>query len=147
MPATPDLAGFRAAMDRLRDNFGQDVTFHAPVAKTWPAGTQLDPETGEPYDPAIDPISAGWTDIVKHVGVVTKPISTAREGGDTRFEAGGEFSGMDAVLDMVDTDHVDVLDATEVTLYGLRFKIVEMKPSGLGGDPDADRYIVYLEAK
>lgn len=136
-------------MGRLRTNFGQEVAFRIPLAKVWPAGTQLDPETGEPFDPAIDPLSGGgFTSVVKRVGVVTKPITPGREGGDTRFAAGGAFSGMDAILDMAATDKADVDDATEVILYGDRFDIVEMKPGGLGGGADViDRYIVYLEAK
>jgi hypothetical protein len=149
VPPTPDLAGFRDAMNRLRQNFGQDVRFRIPAPKVWPAGTQLDPESGEPFDPAIDPLSGGgFTDVVKHVGVVTKPIVPGREGGDTRFEAGGAFSGMDAILDMAAADKADVEDATEVILYGERFDIIEMKPGGLGGGADViDRYVVYLEAK
>jgi hypothetical protein len=136
-------------MDRLRTNFGQDVAFKVPVAKVWPAGTQLDPETSEPFDPAVEPLSGGgFTDVVKHVGVITKPISPAHEGSDTRFASGGAFSDMDAVLDMAAADKVDVENATEVVLYGDRFDIVEIKPGSLGGGTGpVDRYVVYLEAK
>lgn len=144
----PDLDAFRDAMNRLRTYMGEDVTFHIPEAPQWPPGTPIDPETGEPYDPAVDPVvGGGFQDVVKHVGVVVKPISPAREGGDTRFAPGGEFSGMDAVLDMAAADQPDVTDATEVTVYNARFKIIEMKPSGLGGTDQIDRFVVYLEAK
>lgn len=145
MPLLPDIAGFRDAMDRLRGAMGGDVTFHIPQPKTWPVGTPLDPETGEPYDPAIQPTSSGFDDVVKHVGIVTKPISTSREGADVRFEAGGEFSGMDAILDLAAADYPDVQDATEVTMLGRRFRIMEANPGAIAGT--TDRYVVYLEAK
>lgn len=145
MPLLPETQGFRDAMDRLRDVMGGDVTFRIPQPKTWPPGTPLDPETGEPYDPAIQPTSSGFDDVVKHVGIVTKPISPAREGGDVRFEAGGEFSGMDAVLDVAAADYPDVQDATEVTVLGRHFKIIEGNPGDIAGV--VDRYVVYLEAK
>lgn len=135
-------------MNRLRTAFGVPVTFRIPEAKTYAPGVQLDPETGEPFDPAIDPLTGGgFTDVVKVVGVVTKPISPQRQGGDTRFEAGGAFSGMDAVLDMAAADKPDVETATEVTLYGEHFDIIEMKPTGLGGQVAPVRFVVYLEAK
>ena len=54
---TPDLQGFRDAQSELRQLFGQDITFQAKAAATWPLGTPIDPETNEPYDPTIEPVS------------------------------------------------------------------------------------------
>jgi hypothetical protein len=55
---TPDIAGFIAAQDRMRQVFGRDVPFNVPVAPVWPVDTQLD-ENGEPYDPTVVPSSGG----------------------------------------------------------------------------------------
>jgi hypothetical protein len=55
----PDTVGFAAAQDRLRQQLGVDAVFIVPTASVWPAGTELDPETGKPYDPFLEPESGG----------------------------------------------------------------------------------------
>lgn len=51
--AEPDLAGFAEAQGRLRDHFGEVVVLLRPTAHSWPSGTPLDPESGEPFDPVL----------------------------------------------------------------------------------------------
>jgi hypothetical protein len=76
---TPDIAGFIAAQDRMRQVFGRDVPFNVPVAPVWPVDTQLD-ENGEPYDPTVVPSSGGGTaPSVIHVGVVRNALPTNEE--------------------------------------------------------------------
>lgn len=55
----PDLAGFREARERKRALFSESVVLLGPGVVTYPAGVSLDPETGRPYDPTIEPVSSG----------------------------------------------------------------------------------------
>lgn len=136
----PDIAGFLDAQDRLRDKMGQDVDFMVRVASVWPGGTPLD-ENGEPYDPTVKPTSGGdLRPVTKRVGVMFKKASPLRPGADTQWETVGEFSGMDIILNLNGTDYADVRTAVQVWFNGLKFRIVEFKPGGLGG---VDRWLVY----
>jgi hypothetical protein len=58
VPPQADLAGFADAQSRLRNQFAEEVTFMYPEQFAWPAGTPIDPETDEPYDPTVEPITA-----------------------------------------------------------------------------------------
>lgn len=60
----PDLAGFRDAMERKRQAFAEPIVLIGPVEGTWPDGTPLDPETGQPYDPTIEPVASGQASAV-----------------------------------------------------------------------------------
>ena len=61
---TPDHAGFRDAQRRLRAAFGEPVRFLAPAVDEYPPGTRLDPDTGTPYDPTIEPIRSQPSTVV-----------------------------------------------------------------------------------
>lgn len=49
----PDLAGFRDAQERKRRAFSEPIVLLGPVEASYPPGTAMDPETGEPYDPTV----------------------------------------------------------------------------------------------
>jgi hypothetical protein len=51
----PDLAGYKDALLRKRAALGSTVTFRFPAALTWPVGTVLNPDSGKPYDPLLQP--------------------------------------------------------------------------------------------
>jgi hypothetical protein len=51
----PDIAGFEDAQERLRTEFGVDAVFFIPGDPAWAPGTPVDPETGKPYDPFLEP--------------------------------------------------------------------------------------------
>lgn len=53
-----DLEGFAEAQQLLRDQFGEDIDFYFPEEDAWPAGTQLDPESGQPFDPTVLPVAS-----------------------------------------------------------------------------------------
>lgn len=73
MTATPDLAGYQAALLRKRDALGSEVTFRFPKTVTWPEGTQLNDE-GRPYDPLIEPVSEeGREAVVLTLSVAFRP--------------------------------------------------------------------------
>lgn len=140
----PDIAGFAEAQHRLRQELGIDVTFGIPVAPVWPDGTPLDPETGRPYDPTVDPASGGGTTAVtKRVALVFRPIRVNVEDpldGDVR-------SGLrrdESIALAIDTaDYLDVRNATEVAVGDIDYKVTEIIEDP---GPD-DRYIAFGEAR
>lgn len=53
--STPDLGYYADAQRRHRADFGERVDFSGEPEVTFPPGTPVDPETGEPYDPRVEP--------------------------------------------------------------------------------------------
>lgn len=144
MAGGPDIAGFKEAQDRLRTELGTDVMFDIPVPPVWPPGTQLDRETGEPYDPTVVPESGGGTtQVTVRALPVFRPIRTA---GEDFVEAGpgGITRDRAAALDLADEDYAQVENATHFTLSGMRFRVTEAIPDGIEAAPD--RHIIYGEA-
>lgn len=71
----PDLQGFADAQAALQEAFGLDCVFLVAGEQTWPAGTPLDPETGKPYDPFLEPDDPqGDTEITVRCSFVHKPL-------------------------------------------------------------------------
>jgi hypothetical protein len=71
----PDTAGFADAQDRLRQELGVDAVFLIPTALVWPPGTPLDPETGKPFDPFLDPVApAANTEVTVRCSFVHSPL-------------------------------------------------------------------------
>lgn len=137
MAVTPDLAGFREAQERLRGNFGEEVTFSTPEQETWPPGTPLDPETGRPYDPTVSPVSSGTTEETVTVEVIFKPLQ-----GREAQTAVGDFGGSDAVLIVELADHLTVEGADTAVVRGMNYSVKEWKPHGIRG---TDRMLAFLE--
>lgn len=131
--------GFQDAQRRLRAETGIDATFHIPVAPTWPGGTKLDPETGRPYDPVVQPTTGGgFSDVTKKVG---KAVGTLNDDNDTPI---GIMADAEGVL-MVDVDDVaSVGTATEVTVSNVRYKITQKRPRGL---TRVMEWLFFVEAK
>ena len=48
MSVIPNIAGFIAADKTMRSTFGDTITFSVPQVPQWPAGTRINPDTGEP---------------------------------------------------------------------------------------------------
>lgn len=140
---SPNLAGFREAQERLRQEMGVDVDFYIPNAATYPAGTQLDPETGRPHDPTIQPETGGDRETVtRHVALVSRPLPRNVE---DPVETGwaGFRRGESAALSFSTAIYADIQAATACEVKGIEYKITEMiRDPGLD-----DRYIAYLEAK
>jgi hypothetical protein len=139
----PDIQGFQEAMARGRDFLGQDVTFHVPVAPTWPADVALDPETGRPYDPTAVPSSGGGeTDVVIHVGVVSPVLTVAaRDAVEADFQ--GVVRTNKAALDVALSDEAAIHNAVAFTLDGIRYHVTDGLEHGL---TEPDRYLVFGEA-
>jgi hypothetical protein len=54
-PVGSDTAGLEDAQARLREALGVDAVFVIPGTPSWPPGTPMDPETGKPFDPFLEP--------------------------------------------------------------------------------------------
>lgn len=143
MAVQPDIEGFRAAQQRLRDAMGTNVAFHTPVAPTWPPGTPLDPQTGRPHDPTVEPLSGGGvTTTTIKVSLVARPIPSGIEpqGGDV---SGGLRRSDSIALGISVADYPSVASATGVTVADIDYKLTDIiRDPGLD-----DRYIAYGEAK
>lgn len=132
----PDLAGFTDAQKRLREAFGEPVEFVKAAVATYPSGTKLDPETGLPMDPLIEPdTSSEDTEIVNcNIGF--------------RSDSRGDFAKADAA-GWRDVEHVrfiaDISDRAKIDgavlarARGQEYKIVSTTPDGIGG---VQRYLV-----
>lgn len=146
MPLVPDVAGFKAAQDRLIDVLGEDVVFLIPQTATWPPGTPLD-DTGRPYDPTVDPVSGdGFDEITKHCGVIVKPPSQLRPQDDVQTSPGGNLSDMDIIVTVRQADFAAVQNAARLRRLTKTFAVVEWKD--MATVPVAftpDRWIVYGE--
>lgn len=138
---TPDIAGFIAASQELRTNFGSTVTFHVPNAPAWPAGTQINPDTGRPYSPMVKQTNPEYTDVTKTALIILKQGSPLRPQADERFTEAGLLSGMDIILDLDATDQAAVEGATEFTVNGDTYTLEEWKPFSLANQ--VYRYLVY----
>lgn len=135
MPApggvSPDMLGFRDAQRKLRDQFGEDVTFFMAEQLTYPAGTAVDPETGEPYDPTIEPETTVQDSFTVHCSVAF--ISQAnRDTLEFKTSALGdeERTHVLVIADYGDRDLVN--GAVEFTWRGDPFKVEAQKPDGIG---------------
>lgn len=143
----PDLAGFRDASATLRLKFGQDVPFFTPLPTTYPMGTSLDPETGEPFDPTVVPTASGFASAAVRVGVVFRPMGLSRRGidDDVQSTGVGTFEKGTVVL-VADPDEYDaqLADATECVVHEERYAITQIEHDRMGEGP-FHRVLMYAE--
>jgi hypothetical protein len=140
----PDIAGFRAAQQRLRELLGTTVTFLIPEAATWAAGEPIDPETGRPMDPFAEPATGGGlVEVTKRVSFVARPLTSGRAlGGDVAAAPIGNVDMGSAALIVDVADYPDVEDATRVHVGQALYDIENWRFDTLG---EAERWIAYLE--
>jgi hypothetical protein len=143
IPNGPDLDGWREAQARLRTALGQNVTFKIPLPKVWDPDVQLDPETGEPYDPTVVPTSGGgFAEIEKRVSVVFRPIHPNVE--DPVLDEPAGVMHRESVALMADpADYPDIEDAARFTLQGNEYRVTSIDADGL---VETDRYVIFGEA-
>lgn len=141
----PDLAGFRAAQASLATAFGATVTFSIPPDAddvTWPDDTPLDPETGLPFDPVIEPESGGEATEVEATAQVVH--RTVGQGDQTPFGPLGWVESADIALILSVDDKAEVEAATEVVVFGERQRVISFRPDGI--QPDVvDRWLCFVE--
>lgn len=141
MADTPDIAGFVDAHQRLRAELGETVTFLEPLEVSFPPGTPIDPETGEPYDPVITAsaratASGAQTDV--RCSVSFKPLS-----GQEVIGGAGGFRDRTHVMVIAGIEYREQIEACgEFLLRGERYSITAQKPDDAFGDV-ADRWLVF----
>jgi hypothetical protein len=137
---SPNFDGFREAQKRLRQQFGQDVTWISYTDGAYPPGTQINPETGEPYDPTIERINgSGEVRTIVKASVVSRQISGSGKDQVTKKALGWLEEG--GVVFIVDTDDYHLVrDATEVEYAGDRYTIRDDAHDFLG---PVDRWLFW----
>lgn len=128
MSFTPDTASFFAAAQQLRASFGDTITFSVPQDPVWPTGTQLNPDTGEPYSAMVVRTNQEYTTVTITASVILKEASPLRPQADSMFVAAGLMSGMDIILDVDSADYPTVQDATDFVYAGKNYHVEEWKP-------------------
>jgi hypothetical protein len=109
--ASPDVAGFRAAQARLREVLGVDAVFIIASALTWPPDTPLDPETGRPYDPFLEPVTPEVdVQVTVRCSFVQRPLVAA----DPTLSPIGSIDRGSAALVVAEADQPAVKDAVRV---------------------------------
>lgn len=144
---TPEvnLEGFREAAVRMRQSMGTDVAFFTKSQGSYPPGTSLDPETGQPFDPTVPETGSGWASASLRVGVYTSLHSTSgpRSREDDVFATPvGWFEEGNAVLDADPDEYAEVESATEVEVSGIRYEIADVDGSAI--DDVEHRKLIYI---
>lgn len=128
MPEAPDLAGFEDAQHRLREAFGEPVIFLMPPVETWPPGTELDPETGRPYDPMLEPLVSNQEQRQVTCDVATRPFT----GSDVEFAPVGLVEREHQML-ACDLAYASAASgAIEYEVRGSRYAVTSQRPDGIG---------------
>lgn len=143
----PDLDGFRDASVRLRGAMGRPLWYMTPTATTWPPGTALNPESGQPYDPTIVPLASGFTSASAQTLVVL-PGATDRAAKEIETAIGSIEDGEAAlVIAAKDWENLSLEDATGVVIYGDDWELADARFDSVGGDGDPDRVIVHARQR
>lgn len=138
----PDIQGFKDAQERLTSAVGEKVRFLVPVARVYAPGVQLDPETGEPYDPLIQPVQGGGYDEVEVTVTIARQMPVGTDDNVTEGPGGVRDDDSPAFL-VMERDYPAIQNASRVRWQGAEYTITKMQPSGL---TQTMRYIVYTEA-
>lgn len=140
----PDLTGFREAQLTLIAKLGADVPFFTPVAETYPPGTPLDPESGKPFDPTVQPQASGFASAVVRAGVAIRPIGGGLADSSIQNALGLLEEGQGVLLvPSTDYDNADLDHATEVEVHGDRWEITQRTPDGIANVDH--RRLVYIK--
>lgn len=135
MPDGPDLAGFREARERKRRLFSEPVVLLGPAVATYPPGTPIDPETGRPYDPVLQPTSSARASALIDAEFVWKSGQTPSE--DT---AAGTFERSHPMLIAGSAASAVASAMTHFTARGEMFQIEGVHFDGITG---IDRVLIY----
>jgi hypothetical protein len=143
----PNIAGWTEAQDRLRRKLGTTVYFLIPPTLTvedYPPGTSLDPETGFPFDPTVEHTSGEQAQRIEVVAaVVHRPIDTDVRDAALDMPIGLVPSSNAALIISLE-DRPRVESATEVEIWGERYRITEWRRDGLTAQ---NRWIVFTQER
>ena len=135
MGVTPDHTGFRDAQRKLREHFGEEITFFGPPIVTYPPDTPIDPQTGEPYDPTIEAV-----DNVSPEARVKCDVVFTTAGPDVEFSAAGTTERTHVMLIADIDDQPAISPAQEFECRGEGYRVTSQKADGIGG---LQRYLVW----
>jgi hypothetical protein len=139
MTPVPDVAGYAAAQTRLREQLGIDADFLIKGEPVWPPGTPIDPETGKPYDPFLDPVTpVEETTITVRVSFVHRPLDAA----DPAASPIGPLDRGNAALIVAEADYPTVHGARRVQVAGEVWDLQSWRHDVAARMP---RWIAYLE--
>jgi hypothetical protein len=143
----PNVAGWMEAQDRLRTLLGTTVYFLIPptlTAEDYPPGTSLDPETGFPFDPTVEIVSQEEAERIEVVAsVVHRPIDTDVRDAALDMPVGLVPSSNAAlIISLADRERTE--GATEVEIWGERYRITEWRRDGLTVQ---NRWIVFTQER
>jgi hypothetical protein len=132
-PPTPDLAGFADAQERLRGEFGEEVAFLFPAEVTWPADTAIDPESGEPYDPAVRAASSAVASAAVDCTIAFKAINRAGVSGNETNSPIGVVPSTHIMAICGSAAASAASGAIHMDVRGERFHVTSQKFDGVGG--------------
>lgn len=137
--AVANIAGFADAQRRLRAQFGEDVVFLQPPVFEYPAGTQLDPDTGRPHDPAIVPTSSAQASATVNCSVSF--VAQGRTSEDAEREGAAGFADRTRVMLIANIADRPLCEGAETAvLREHRYRITSMKADGVGA---LQRWLTY----
>lgn len=136
---TVDIDGFAEAQEALRQKLGVDCVFLTPSAPQWPPDTQLDPETGKPFDPFLEPVNpTADSAVTVRCSFVHRPLRHI----DPRQSPFGDGDEGDAALIVPLARYQDVRAATRVVIGEDTWEIQRFRYDVALTVP---RWIAYLE--
>ena len=131
--AGPNLGDLADALARLRSHMGQNVVFYFAEVLTWPEGTQLDPESGRPYDSQVEPESKEEPEsITIKCNVAFRPTEGLSE--DTAESPIGNIQQNEVLLIMSVPEMETVAKAVSFDVKGDNFKVKKSTPDGIGSE-------------
>lgn len=139
---TPDLAGYEEAHNRARDYMGVPIVLFGPVESTWPPGTPVDPLTGVPMDPTLEPISSAAASALVHGKVGFRAVIRGFSAGSSEDKSAGVMDRADVmlILPSAAASAVTAIDAQSFEARDWTCKIETYKFDGVAG---IDRFLIY----
>lgn len=137
----PDLAGFREAQLTLIAKLGADVPFFSPVAPSYPPGTPIDPESGQPFDPSIAALASGFTSAAVRCGVAIRPVGVQKDNMLSALGIMEEGKGL-LLVPQLAYENANLDGATQCEVHGERWTIEQRDLDGIG--TETHRYVLHI---
>lgn len=132
--------GFADAQDRLRDKLGMDVTFYGPVAAIYDPDVPLDPETGAPHDPTIQPTASAAASAVVRCSIVQRPFGGRETQGEDSAEGWGSHNDVGLIMAAADGERL-----ASAVAFGYADHLFTIRTTMFDGIGDIQRWVVHGE--
>lgn len=140
LTVTPDKEGFADAQRRLRDKLGMDVTFYGPVAAIYDPDVPLDPETGAPHDPTIQPTASAAASSIVRCSIVQRPFALPQVKGADSAEGWGSHNDVGLIMDAADGVRLG-----SAVAFGYADHLFTIRTTMFDGIGDIQRWVVHGE--